>query len=416
MADLHVLLDGLDLVVAQSEGHVHPDDVSIARKSARQVRDLSGFMGTSLVLPLVGGTGSGKSSLINALVGESVAPVSAVRPHTTEPLALIPGDGDDGLGVLLDRLGITRRIAQHRFPGLALLDMTDIDSVEAGHRRRVEELLPQVDGIVWVFDPVKYADPVLHDDFIMPLSDSASQFVFVLNQVDRLSAAERTEIIGDLLERLRRDGIPRPEVFAVAADPDVGPPIGIDALIDHLGGRLDAKRVQMGRVIAEARRAARLVATAAGVSAGGSLAFEERWAELLGAVSTALSLSGRGKGVVEEALCSLEDLIGRLAAEAGGPFARRLRSELTPERLEMELRGALAVMEQVVPRAKDGSDPVVDPHRRAAAADVVGAELQSRIGGPLRRIIWERATLAATVTGVLTEAALAETSLTPPRG
>jgi len=40
MADLHVLLDGLDLVVAQSEGHVHPDDVSIARKSARQVRDL----------------------------------------------------------------------------------------------------------------------------------------------------------------------------------------------------------------------------------------------------------------------------------------------------------------------------------------------------------------------------------------
>jgi GTPase SAR1 family protein len=414
VADLQAVLDGLDLVVAQSEGHLHPDDVAIARRSARQVRELSGFLGRTLVLPLVGGTGSGKSSLINALVGSPVASVSAVRPHTSDPLALVPEDADDGLRVLLDRIGVARRVVQHRYPGLALLDLTDIDSVETGHRRRVEELLPQVDGIIWVFDPVKYSDPVIHDQFLAPLADSASQFVFVLNQVDRISSGQRAEIIGDLLERLRADGILRPEVFAVAADPDGGPPIGIEALADHLGGRLDAKRLQLGRVIAETRRSARTVASAAGVAAGGSLRFEERWGELLGAVSTALSLSGGSRGVVEETLCSLEDLVGQLAAEAGGPFASRLRNAFTPERLETELRAAVATMEQVVPRRSGkGSEPVVEPERRAAAADVVTAELQSRIGGPLRRILWDRAALGASLAGVLSESAMAESALVP---
>jgi hypothetical protein len=416
MADLQTVLDGLDLVVAQSEGHLHPDDVAAARRGARQVRELSGFVGTSLVLPLVGGTGSGKSSLLNALAGEPVASVSAVRPHTTEPLALVPGDADDGLHALLDRLGIGRRVVRRSLPGVALLDMTDVDSVEADHRRRVEVLLPQVDGIIWVFDPVKYSDPVLHERYIGPLADSASQFVFVLNQVDRVSAAQRAEIIGDLLELLRRDGIERPEVFAVAADPDHGPPVGIDALADHLVERLDAKRLQMGRVIAEIRRAARTIASAAGVVGGGSLDFETRWAELLSAISTALSISGAGRGVIEEALCSLEDLIGHLAAEAGGPFAVRLRNAFAPEHLESELRAAIAVMDEIVPRSTPArSDPVVEPERRAAAADVLTAELQSRIGAPLRRIVWERAALGATLAGVLTDATVAETSLAPVR-
>ncbi len=413
MADLLAVLDGLDLVVALSEGHLHPDDVSVARRSAAQVRELSGFVGSTLVLPLVGGTGSGKSSLVNALVGQRVASVSAVRPHTAEPLALIPEDADDGLDVLLDRLGIVRRLPQRSFAGLALLDMTDIDSVEASHRTIVEALLPQVDGIVWVFDPVKYADPVLHEEFIAPLADSASQFIFVLNQIDRLRPAQRTEILSDLVRLLRDDGIPRPEVFAVAAHPAVGEPVGIDPLVGHLRTRIGAKRLQMGRVIAEARRTARGIADAAGIRAGGSLDFERRWRELLAATTTALSLAAPGRGVIEETLCAMEDLVGHLAAAAGGPFAVRLRNGFTPQRLEREVRAALAVMETAVPRppSEHEREPLVDPERRAAAAEVLTGELQRRIGAPLREIVWERASLAATLTGVLTEAAMAESSL-----
>jgi hypothetical protein len=173
----------------------------------------------------------------------------------------------------------------------------------------------------------------------------------------------------------------------------------------------------MGRVIAEARRTVRGIADAAGIRAGGSLDFERRWNELLAATTTALSLSGPGRGVVEEALCAMEDLVGHLAAAAGGPFAVRLRNGFTPAYLERELRAALEAMESAVPRrgAVEGGDPVVDPEQRAAAAEVLTAEVQHRIGAPLREVIWERASLAATLTGVLTEASSAEAALQRPR-
>ena len=52
--------------------------------------DASGFPGDAYVLALVGGTGVGKSSLLNALAGGDVSPASARRPTTSEPIAWVP--------------------------------------------------------------------------------------------------------------------------------------------------------------------------------------------------------------------------------------------------------------------------------------------------------------------------------------
>ena len=49
---------------------------------------------------------------------------------------------------------------------VVVLDLPDIDSLEAGHRAAVEAVLPKVDVVAWVTDPEKYADAVLHDDFL----------------------------------------------------------------------------------------------------------------------------------------------------------------------------------------------------------------------------------------------------------
>jgi energy-coupling factor transporter ATP-binding protein EcfA2 len=410
VSDTLTIVDGLDLIVALAEGQVADDEIETARLTAGQMRLRPGFPGATLVVAIVGGTGSGKSSLLNALAGERVASVGAVRPHTAVPLAWIPADAEPALLELLDRVGVSRRIEQRRFPGLALVDMTDVDSVEMTHRVTVESLLPEVDGIIWVLDPSKYAEPVLHDEFVRRLSDSAEQFVFVLNQIDRIPAADLPRIVDDLVGLLRSDGIEEPVVFPVAADPPGADPIGVGALAGHLAERFDAKRMRVGRMLAETRRATRQLAEAAGLRRGGSLSFEERWEEIVDATVTALSLSGPGRGIVEEVLCSLEDLVGRIAAEAGGPFGARIREAFTPTVLESSLRDAISVMERDVPRSAGPNAPM-DPERRAEAAHVLAGELQRRIGAPLRTIIWERASLAASLAGLAVDVTKAEAAL-----
>jgi len=256
MTDVGSLVDGLDLVVGLADGHLHPDDLERARRAARDARNRVGHLGSTLVAALLGGTGVGKSSLLNALAGERVASTSPVRPHTTDPLAWIPEQAEPALGELLDGLGISRRHTQRRVPGMAILDMTDVDSVEFRHRRRVEEILPVVDVGIWVLDPLKYGGDSLHRQFLVPLAAAADRMVFVLNQIDLVPPDERGLMRSHLVELLKADGFARPVVLEVAADPPIGPRLGIDALFSHLTSRLDEKRVHLGRVVEEARAAA----------------------------------------------------------------------------------------------------------------------------------------------------------------
>jgi hypothetical protein len=411
VTEVVTVIDGLDLVVALADGQVHPEDLDRARRGARQARERKGYLGGTLVLALLGGTGSGKSSLLNALAGERVAAVSALRPHTARPLAWVPAVAEPALGRLLDRLGVEERFSHERFPGVALLDLTDVDSVATAHRAAVEALLPEVDGIIWVLDPVKYHDPVLHDGFIAPLADSADQFVFVLNQIDRLDGDEVEAVLDDLVATLEGEGISQPVVFALAADPPGSPPVGVDALAAHLRHRLDAKRLHLGRILADTRRTARGLADAAGLRRGGSLHFEERWAAVVDATATSLVVFGPTPAVVEESLCAIEDLVGRLAAEAGGPFAHRLRHAFPTERVEEALLAAAARLGEPVPPPGRSGRRVIDPERHAEVARAVSEELERRLGAPLRRLIWERAALAASVTEVTVDALRAETAL-----
>ena len=127
------------------------------------------------------------------------------------------------------------------------------------------------------------------------------------------------------------------------------------------------------------------------------------------AIATALALSGPTPVAVEQAMCTLEDLIGRLAAEAGGPFAVRLRRAFPAEVLEEAVRAAAARMDAEFPRP--AGHKVVDVEQRARAAGMLADELQARLGAPLRRLVWERAALAASLAGVTVDALRAEASL-----
>ena len=74
------------------------------------------------------------------------------------------------------------------FDGLVLLDLPDVDSPRSSHRLEAERLVELFDVFVWVTDPQKYADALLHDKYVVQLTGHSAVMLVVLNQVDRLSA------------------------------------------------------------------------------------------------------------------------------------------------------------------------------------------------------------------------------------
>lgn len=275
MTDLQELLDLYDRVVAACVDVVPDDVLERAAETGRSARRRVGYLGDTIVVALAGGTGSGKSSLVNALAGDEVSAPGAQRPTTSAPLAWIPSDPEPGLTRLLDDIGIDHRVGQDDHPWLALIDLPDTDSVVIDHRQTVERLLPLVDAVVWVLDPEKYQDARLHRDQLRPLADHADRFVFALNQVDRLGSDVLGDVEADLRRSLEADGIRHPSVVLTAGDPPNGLPIGLDALVDALRSLGSTREVVERHVVDELAAAAdRLVAPVGG---GGGTGFSERW-------------------------------------------------------------------------------------------------------------------------------------------
>lgn len=261
----------LDEAIAAAAALGVPTDE--ARAVAREVAGRLGFPADTYVLALVGGTGVGKSSLLNALAGSAVSSASVRRPTTAHPLAWVPRSGRTELGGLLGWLGIpddeVRDHAQDALGNVAILDLPDVDSVEVAHRERVEAILPRVDAVVWVTDPEKYHDAILHDDFLTTWLPRLERQVVVLNKTDRLTADDAARIRHDLERDLALKagrGIRGGAVVRVLPTSARGSgSAGIDELRDWLADAVEAKRVVRAHVVTAIAAAVAELAGAAGV-------------------------------------------------------------------------------------------------------------------------------------------------------
>lgn len=230
-----------------------------------------GFPSDVYVLALVGGTGVGKSSLLNAVAGVMVSPVSAVRPTTAQPVAWVPRAARTNLAGLLAWLGVTdiREHDEVSWHSVAILDLPDIDSVNQGHRAVVEQLLPKVDAVAWITDPEKYHDAVLHDDFLGRWLGRLARQAIVINKADRLSADDvgrvRRDVERDLSGRLVAIGtLGRPAVPVLTVSATTSPN-GIRAFSEWLEQGVDSKAVVRARLAATLAAHARELARDAGV-------------------------------------------------------------------------------------------------------------------------------------------------------
>ncbi len=395
MRDVAELVEAVDLAVARASGVAPHEATEKATERARMLRTRRGFAGESLVLAIAGGTGSGKSSLLNAIAGEPIASVSHLRPHTDEPLAWLPEAAEPGLRVLLDDMRITRSVTQEKMPGLALIDLPDLDSIVEWHRRTVEELLPRVDGVIWLFDPEKYHDRSLHEDFLRPLAVYREQFTFVLNKIDRLPDGAVPDVTRHLASILDADGHRAAPVMPVAAAPVDGPPRGIEELASYLGDRLDAKRMAVGKVIADAEQLLRALGHATGLWNGGGAFFTEQWRRVAARAVEDLA-AGPQAAARENALCQIEDLVAAVAVEIGDEFGDRLRRRLPKDRIEAGVDAAAAARPTppAVPRSRWRRKETASPPDTSDVARL----LEEHIGAPLRDLLWDRAQLGATIT------------------
>jgi GTP-binding protein EngB required for normal cell division len=198
------------------------DDAEAVLKRAGERLRLSG---NHTVVALAGGTGSGKSTLFNALSGATFSPPGVTRPMTRHAHACVWGM--QGAAPLLDWLGVQRR---HRYArasvldsgesdldGLILLDLPDHDSVVTASMAAVDRLSKLADMVVWVLDPQKYADAAVHNRYLIPLAGHADVFTVVLNQIDLLSPQQARECEEDLRRLLDAEGLIDAPIFPVSA-------------------------------------------------------------------------------------------------------------------------------------------------------------------------------------------------------
>ena len=227
------------------------DAEALLRRSGERLR----MSGSHTVVALAGGTGSGKSSLFNALSGANFSPPGVMRPTTKHTHACVWGV--EGAAPLLDWLGVQRR---HRYArasaldegetsltGLLLLDLPDHDSVVTGSAALVDRLVKLADMLVWVLDPLKYADASVHWRYLVPLAGHASVISVVLNQADTLAPEQVKDCEADLRRLLDAEGLTETSVLVTSALTGAG----LDDLRRALAVAVAVRRAATDRITAD---------------------------------------------------------------------------------------------------------------------------------------------------------------------
>ncbi|MEU9119423.1 YfjP family GTPase [Streptomyces sp. NPDC048506] len=316
-------LDALRELIALSRSRLDGRTLEAAGRVLEVADERNRLSGEHTVVAIAGATGSGKSSLFNALAGANRSQVGPRRPTTAEPVACVWPGGRPGAEGLLHRLGVPAH--RRHLPadggselrGLILIDLPDHDSSATEHRAQVDRMLELVDAVIWVVDPEKYADAVLHERYLRPLAGYAEVMFVVLNQVDRLPGDAADQVVDDLRRLLDEDGLalgehgePGAAVHALSAATGRGVAELREALGQFVAERGAADRRLAADVdaAAERLRSVYVARSRVGLTERAREEFDDRLAEAVGAAATG---------------CAVErDWLRHAERACGSPWAR----------------------------------------------------------------------------------------------
>jgi GTPase SAR1 family protein len=168
-----------------------------------------------LIVAFIGGTGVGKSSLLNRLAGKPIAKSGVARPTSKEVTLFHHQD------VTLPLLPLNDiRVANHddeTQKNVIWLDMPDFDSTDAHNKELVLSWLPHIDVLIYVVSPERYRD---EKAWRLLLAEGATHgWLFVMNQCDR----GEIEQFADFEKQLLVAGFDAPIIFKTSCV-DASPP------------------------------------------------------------------------------------------------------------------------------------------------------------------------------------------------
>jgi hypothetical protein len=213
-----------------------------------------------LVVAFFGGTGVGKSSLLNRLAGEPVARVGVERPTSREvtlyahecvridrfPAGLfseVEGESAESPG--FHPVAVSRH-RNERFRQVLWIDTPDVDSTETANRALVLRWLPYIDLLIYVVSPERYRDDT---GWRMLLCERGTHaWAFAMNHWDHADPAQ----LRDFSSLLAEAGFANPHLFrtqcgefeagaAIADDFDALRDFVTELADQHLLRQLDAR-------------------------------------------------------------------------------------------------------------------------------------------------------------------------------
>ena len=205
---------------ASASGWINADAASeLSHFDARTPEALFPSSGTAvsnatrpLIVAFMGGTGVGKSSLLNRLAGKAIAKAGIVRPTSRE--VTLYHHHSVAIQQLPEQLPLAKiNISQHddeTKKNIVWIDMPDFDSTEQSNKQLVLQWLPHIDVLIYVVSPERYRD---EKAWRLLLAEGIRHaWLFVFNQWDK----GQLEQYEDFNRQLHKAGFVAPIIFKTA--------------------------------------------------------------------------------------------------------------------------------------------------------------------------------------------------------
>jgi len=169
-----------------------------------------------LIVAFMGGTGVGKSSLLNKLADQSIARTGVERPTSRE--VTLYHHQAFSLQQLDQTFPLQHiQVAQHNDSSneqVIWIDMPDFDSTEEKNKDIVMQWLPYIDVLIYVVSPERYRDNKAWQ--LLQAEGANHAWLFVMNQWDR----GETSQYEDFKLQLAKAGFDKPIVYKTICHAD----------------------------------------------------------------------------------------------------------------------------------------------------------------------------------------------------